>query len=545
MSAMKPEISWWRSGVLYQIYPRSFADSNGDGIGDLGGVIDRLDHLAWLGVDGIWLSPITPSPNADWGYDVADYCAVAPEYGTLADLDRLIEEARRRGIRVVMDLVPNHTSERHPWFLEARSSRTAKRRDWYVWADPKPDGSPPNNWVSNFGGPAWTFDAATGQFYLHNFTPSQPDLNWWNAEVRRAFEEIHRFWYARGVAGFRIDVCHAMIKDAELRDTPPAGDDSPYFERLLGLRQVYNANRPEAHDILRSWRRIADSYDPPRLLLGETYVHDPAAMARFYGAGDDELHLALNVPFQEVLFEASALRGIVERTESLLPPGAWPLWHAGNHDVSRMASRWAEGDPAKVRLAILLLLTLRGTPLLYQGDELGLPDTPLGREDIVDPVGVFFWPAHPGRDPVRTPMPWDDTPGGGFTAPGVRPWLPFGDLTAHNVRAQRDDPLSPLRLTRDLIALRRRSDDLWLGAYAPLAGPPGTWSWRRGEATIVALNLSPEPASLEMPPGRIEIGTDRARDGELAPGRIELRPWEGVLMTAHTPPQGVGRKPGG
>ena len=527
---MKPETPWWRSGVLYQIYPRSYADSNGDGIGDLGGVIDRLDHLAWLGVDGIWLSPITPSPNADWGYDVADYCAVAPEYGTLADLDRLIEDARRRGIRVVMDLVPNHTSERHPWFLDAKSSRTSRHRHWYVWADPKPDGSPPNNWLSNFGGPAWTLDAASGQFYLHNFTPSQPDLNWWNPEVRRAFEEIHRFWYARGVAGFRIDVCHAMIKDTELRDNPPAGADSPFFERLLGLRQVYNANRPEAHDILKSWRRIADSYDPPRLLLGETYVHEPAAMARFYGAGDDELHLALNVPFQEAPFEASALRAIVERTESLLPPGAWPLWHAGNHDVSRMASRWAQGDPAKVRAAILLLLGLRGTPLLYQGDELGLPDTALGREDIVDPVGVFFWPVHPGRDPVRTPMPWDDAPGGGFTAPGVRPWLPFGDLAAHNVRAQREDPSSALRLTRDSIALRRRSDDLRLGAYTPLASPPGTWLWRRGKATVVALNLSDEAASIEAQSGQIEIGTDRARDRERVLSRIELRPWEGVVI---------------
>ena len=329
---------WWRSGVLYQVYPRSFADSNGDGVGDLRGVIDHLDYLAWLGVDGIWLSPITVSPNVDWGYDVADYCDVQREYGTLADVDELVAEAGHREMRVLLDLVPNHTSDQHPWFADSRTSRAARHRDWYVWADGEAGGSPPNNWVSGFGGPAWTLDDATGQHYLHNFAPEQPDLNWWNGEVREAFDEIQRFWYDRGVAGFRIDVCHMIVKDAELRDNPASTDDDHRMARLLGQRPVHNSNRPEVHEVLRRWRRLADSYRPSRVLVGETVVYDLEELVRFYGTGADELDLAFNVPFLGARLDAQRLSGIVERTEALLPPGAWPVWAASNHDVSRMAS---------------------------------------------------------------------------------------------------------------------------------------------------------------------------------------------------------------
>ncbi len=302
--AARLDTPWWMSGVLYQIYPLSFADSNADGYGDLQGIADHLDHLEWLGVDAIWLSPITPSPNADWGYDVSDYCGVQPEMGTLDAFEGLIAEAHRRGIRVVLDFVPNHTSEDHPWFVDSRSSKTARHRDWYVWADAKPDGSPPNNWVSSFGGPGWTVDAHTGQYYMHNHLREQPDLNWWNDEVRDTFDEILRFWFDRGVDGFRIDVCNIIIKDALLRDNPPATADDPIDEQMFGQRAVYNANRPELHEVLRRWRTIADSYDPPRLLLGETPVDDAATLASYYGADLDELQLAFNFPFINAPLEA-------------------------------------------------------------------------------------------------------------------------------------------------------------------------------------------------------------------------------------------------
>src|SRR5689334_4537025 len=284
--------AWWRNAVVYQIYPRSFADTTGDGVGDLRGIVEHLDHLEWLGVDAIWLNPVTVSPDADWGYDVSDYTAVQPALGTMADLDTLLDEATRRELRVLLDLVPNHTSIEHPWFVDARSSRASAYRDWYVWADPKPDGSAPNNWVSSFGGPAWTLDDASGQYYLHNFLPEQPDLNWWNDDVCAAFDEILAFWFDRGIAGFRIDVCHMIIKDAELRDNPPARADDHAMAEFVRQEPVYNANRPEVHDIIRRWRHLADTYDPPRVLIGETNVEDLELMARYYGRGDDELHLA-------------------------------------------------------------------------------------------------------------------------------------------------------------------------------------------------------------------------------------------------------------
>ncbi|HSS10171.1 MAG TPA: alpha-amylase family glycosyl hydrolase [Acidimicrobiales bacterium] len=526
-------MSWWKTGVLYQIYPRSFADSNGDGVGDLPGVINHLDHLEWLGVDGIWLSPITVSPNADWGYDVADYCGVQPEYGTLEDLDRLVDEAGRRHIRVLLDLVPNHTSDRHPWFLDGRSSPAAAHRDWYVWADPKGDGSPPNNWVSAFGGPAWTFDEPSGQYYLHNFLPEQPDLNWWNEEVREVFDRILRFWFDRGVAGFRIDVCHMIVKDALLRDNPPATPDDHWTARVFGQRPIYNANRPEVHDVLRRWRRLAETYAPARLLLGETNVDDVETTISFYGHGNDEVQLAFNFPFINAEFEAEPLRAVVQLTEALIPPSAWPVWTASNHDVSRLATRWAKGDGRKIRAALVLLLTLRGTPVLYQGDEIGLPDTHLAREDLLDPVGVRFWPAYAGRDPVRTPMPWQNQPGGGFTPAGVKPWLPLGDVSACNVDAQRDDPGSVLTLARELIALRRATPDLQNGDYVSLSSPPEVWAWRRGATTVIVVNLSDHETVMDGRNGRIALSTNRGRHGQALSGGLELGPWEaGIIVSS-------------
>jgi alpha-glucosidase len=521
---------WWRSGVLYEIYPRSFADSDGDGIGDLRGVIDHLDHLEWLGVDGLWLSPVSPSPNADWGYDVADYCAVDPDYGSLATLDALVSEAGKRGLRILLDLVPNHTSEQHPWFVDARSSRTAPHRDFYVWADPGPDGGRPNNWTAQFGGPAWSLDPASGQYYLHNFTREQPDLNWWNPAVHRAFEEIIRFWWDRGVAGFRIDVCNMLVKDADLRDNPPATDEDSVAEQIFGHRFEYNANRPEVHAILQRWRAIADSYDPPRVLLGETDVHRLSMLPPFYGSGDDELHLAFNLPWLHADLTAETLRGVVEETERILPTGAWPVWTGSNLDTSRLATRWAAGDPGRIRCVLLALLTLRGTPVLYQGDEIGLPDGEMTEEALRDPIGRRYWPHVTGRDPERSPLPWDDGPGRGFTRPGAVPWLPMGTPPDCNVASQRHDPGSVLSFTRDLIALRRASPDLREGGYASRPSPAGTWVWQRGRRFTTALNLSDRTTRVDRLRGTVALATDRRRDDEPVAGSVELSPGEGVLV---------------
>lgn len=499
---------WWESGAIYQIYPRSFSDSNGDGVGDLAGIRSRLDYLEWLGVDGIWLNPITPSPNADWGYDVSDYCAVDPDFGDLDDLDALVSEAERRGMRVILDIVPNHSSDRHPWFVDARCSRVAAHRDWYVWADAV-DGRLPNNWTSVFGGSAWALDGDTGQYYLHNFLPAQPDLNWWNDGVRDEFDRILRFWFDRGIAGFRIDVAHGIVKDRELRDEP-----SPES-------RIYSMNRPEVHDVYRRWRRIAEEYAPPRLLLGETFVLDPVAMASYYGQSGDELQLAFNFAFVHTSFEAGELSRVVETTERAIPAEGWPVWTASNHDAGRFPSRWCEGDERKVRCALLTLLTLRGTPVLYYGDELGLPWVDVPPEQQHDIAG---------RDGCRTPMLWSDEPGKGFTRPGVEPWLPFGPAGPRSAAAQRDDPGSILSLCRDLLELRREHAGLRQGPYTSLPSPEGVWAWSRGDRYAAAVNLGGDDAVVEGLAGTILIGTSRERDGEPVRAGLGLAAFEGALL---------------
>jgi alpha-glucosidase len=498
-------------------------------VGDLQGIAARLDHLEWLGVDGLWLGPITVSPNADWGYDVADYLAVEPELGTLDDLDHLIAEAGRRGIRVLLDLVPSHTSDRHPWFVDSRSSRESTRTNWYVWADPGPDGAFPNNWVSSFGGPAWTFDEVRGQYFLHNHLAEQPDLNWWDEDVRRAFDDILTHWLERGVAGFRIDVCSGIVKDALLRDNPPAEEGDPLDVRIFGQRPVYNSDRPEVHEVLRRWRRLADGY-PDAVLLGETPVPTAETLAAYYGDGRDELHLAFNFPFLTAPFEADALRAVVEAVEAALPPAAWPVWTGSNHDLGRLASRWAEGHPERARVALVMLLCLRGTPVLFQGDEVGLEDADVPHERMRDPLGVRFWPAYSGRDGARTPMPWRDAPGGGFTRPGVVPWLPFGDLAACNVEAQRTDPDSLLLLTRDLIDLRRREPALRTGDYRTVPSGPGAWAWRRGGRVTVVAGMSDGRTDLEEVSGTVLAATDRRRLGEAVDGVVSVAGWEAVVV---------------
>jgi len=512
---------WWQGGVLYQIYPRSFADSNGDGVGDLTGITERLEYLEKLGIAGIWLNPVTVSPNRDWGYDVADYCDVDPELGTLSDLERLVAEAGARGIRVLLDLVPNHSSDEHAWFVEARSSPTSPHRDWYVWAGPRADGSPPNNWRSAFGGPAWTLDERTGQYYLHNFLPEQPDLNWWNEEVRNAFDEILRFWFERGIAGFRIDVAHGIVKDRELRDNPPAVEADDEHTRRVGQRPVYNMNRPEVHDVLRRWRQLAERFEPPRVLVGETWVSELDRWAAFYGNGSDELHLAFNFPFAFSPLEAEPLRRAVEDTELVIPEAAWPVWTLSNHDIRRFPTRLCGEEEPQVRCALLALLSLRGTPVLYYGDELGMPDVPIPDDRTRDPVG---------RDLCRTPMQWTAEPGAGFTEPGVEPWLPLGDASRCNVEEQRGRDDSILAFTQHLIALRRELPDLRVGSYASLPAPDDVWAWRRGGRVAVAVNLGGEQRSIASGPGVIAAATHTARQGEAVESTLVLGPWEGALV---------------
>jgi alpha-glucosidase len=468
---------WWRGGVLYQIYPRSFADSSGDGVGDLAGIRARLDHLEWLGVDGVWLNPTFPSPNKDWGYDVADYCSVHPELGTLDELDALVRDAGERGIRILLDLVPAHSSDRHEWFVDSRSSRESARRDWYIWRDQASDQD------SVFGGKAWTFDERTGQYYHHLFLPEQPDLNWMNQDVRSAFEEILRFWFARGIEGFRVDVVHELVKD------PPE-----------------QANRPEVHRVLRHWRSLADSYDPQRVLLGETWVLELEELATFYGNGTDELNLAFNFPFVFAGLDAGERAELVARTEEVLPVGAWPVWALGNHDTARFPTRLCEEDDGKVKAALLFLLTLRGTAVLYYGEELGMRQVEIPPERVLDVDG---------RDGARTPMPWGDVE-------WRDAWLPLGGNT-RTVEEQRDDPDSVLNFTRRLIELRQSRDDLLQGSYERLEAPPGVWAWRRGERTAVAVNLSDRPVQLSLR-GDVLLATDG--NDEVA----ELAPWAGVVL---------------
>ena len=559
---------WWHGAVIYQLYVRSWRDSDDDGYGDLRGIIERLDHLSWLGVDAIWLSPTMPSPDVDWGYDVSDYMGVHPELGTLADLDELIAQAGRRGMRVLLDLPPNHTSSAHPWFAEAASGRTAAHRNYYVWADARPDGGPPNNWLDFTGRPAWQWHDS-GQYYLHNFLAGQPDLNWWEPAVHREFARILEFWFERGVAGFRIDVAHGLYKDAELRDNPPLDSGNP-LEGAWGLRFVYNFNRPETHGVYRDWRKIAESYSPVRLLLGETWVPDAQQLAAYYG-DNDELQLGFNFPFAFSDFEPARLAVIVEQTLAALPPGGCPVWMGSNHDLGRFPSRWCGGDERKVRLALLVLATLPGTSVLYYGDEIGMTDVDvpvaLRRDHATLDVHVGG-----DRDRARTPMPWDGSPGGGFTGSGVTPWLPLAgtdgtgadrtgadrtgadrtgadrtgadrtgiDSTgagragadgAGTVAGQRDDPGSVLSLCRRLLALRR-AELGGLADFENLIAAGGQWAYRTGPL-VVAANFTDHPADMPAAAGEVLLTTCAEGTPE-SPGM--LRPWEGVITHASSGP---------
>ncbi|WP_229682681.1 alpha-amylase family glycosyl hydrolase [Siccirubricoccus deserti] len=520
--------------MIYQIYPRSFQDSNGDGVGDLPGILARLDHLVTLGVDAVWISPVYPSPMADFGYDVADYTGIDPAFGTLADFDRLVSAAHARGLRVILDYVPNHSSDRHPWFVESRASRNNARRDWYIWRDPAPDGGPPNNWLSEFGGPAWTLDTATGQYWYHAYLPEQPDLNWRNPKVREAMLDVLRFWLDRGVDGFRIDAIHHLFEDERLRDNPPNPEWRPGLSPARRLIRTHTMDQPEVQEAVAAMRRIADSYPDQRVLIGEAYLPIDRLMA-YYGAELSGFQLPFNFHLLSTPWKASAIAALIERYEAALPPGAWPNWVLGNHDRSRIASRLG---PAQARVAAMLLLTLRGTPTIYQGEEIGMTDVPIPPERVQDPWERRVPGLGLGRDPVRTPVPWEAGAGAGFTS-AAEPWLPLSeDGRPASVAAQARDASSVLSLYRALLALRRAEPGLSVGAYASVATDADEVLAyeRRDEVTgrrlRIALNLGNRRRELVgfAPSGRLLLSTHLTRSGEAIRGAMRLGPDEGVVV---------------
>jgi len=519
------EPRWWQSGVIYQIYPRSFQDMNGDGVGDLAGIEQRLDYLADLGVDALWISPIFPSPMVDFGYDVADYTGVDPIFGTLADFDRLLAAAHGRRLKVLLDFVPNHSSDRHPWFLESRSSRTNPKRDWYIWRDPVigPDGEkvPPNNWISDFGGPAWEWDEKTGQYYYHAMLREQPDLNWRNPGLKAAMLDAMRFWFDRGVDGFRVDILWHMIKAADFRDNPPNPDWKPGMADMHKLLQLHSTDQPEIFGIAAEMRALADSYGD-KLLVGEIYLPVERLMA-YYGKQGEGLHLPFNFQLIDAAWNAAALHRMVGDYEAALPPDGWPNWVLGNHDRPRIASRVGE---AQARVAAMLLLTMRGTPTLYYGDELGLADVAIPADKVRDPrelrePGLGF-----GRDPVRTPMPWDGSPCAGFT--DGEPWLPLNpDWRTRNVAAEASNARSILSLYRDLLRLRRTHPALSVGDVRLLSAHGHVLAYERtagDDRIVIGLNLSNETQQFGLPDGSPLLTTV----GDYVPGRLD--PDQGVIL---------------
>lgn len=515
------DLSWWKHAVVYQIYPRSFQDSNGDGIGDLNGIRERLDYLVDLGIDAIWISPIYPSPMADFGYDVADYCGIDLIFGTMEDFDRLLEEVHRRGLRLILDFVPNHSSDKHPWFLESRSSRESSKRDWYIWRDQ------PNNWQSHFGGSAWEFDERTGQYYLHEFLKEQPDLNWRNPQVKAAMFEAFRFWLRKGVDGFRIDVMWLIIKDDQFRDNPPNPAYTPGQGSRAQFLPVYDADRPEIHGLVAEMRAVLEEFGD-RVLIGEIYLPIPRLMA-YYGKELRGANLPFNFQLLQCAWTADDLAGTIGDYTSTLPPGAWPNWVLGNHDKSRIASRIGV---EKARAAALLLLSLPGTLTIYYGEELGMQDVPIRPEEAQDPAERRQPGIGMGRDPERTPMPWDDSPLCGFTE-GL-PWLPISSTNrAINVESSRNDPNSMLALYRRLLRLRHGEPVLVSGQLTDLSAADGVLQFGRSDGKKrfgIVVNLGETARQIPFEKGVIAVCTDLRREGETVNEQVQLKPAEAAII---------------
>jgi oligo-1,6-glucosidase/alpha-glucosidase len=512
---------WWKRGVVYQVYPRSFQDSDGDGVGDLAGIEARLDYIAALGIDAIWLSPIFPSPMADFGYDVADYRGIEPMFGDMAAFDRLLAAVHARGLKLLLDFVPNHSSNRHPWFVESRSSRTNPKRDWYIWRDAAADGGPPNNWISDFGGSSWTWDEATGQYYLHAFLKEQPDLNWRNPDLRAAMMDVLRFWLDRGVDGFRIDVLWHIVKAEGLPDNPINPDWTPDRTERDRLIQRYSTDQPEAHAIAAQFRALADSYGD-RVLIGEIFLPNDRH-ARWYGSLEHpEVHLPFNFQLIEHGWDAAVLRRVIGDYEASVPTFGWPNWVIGSHDAPRIAARIGE---AQARVAAMLLLTLRGTPTMYQGDEIGIGKVTIPPDRVRDPQDLRQPGLGIGRDRSRTPMPWDASAFAGFST--TEPWLPLNeDWPTRNVAAQEREPGSMLALYRSLLAARRSSRALAIGDFALVDADDDVLAYERrhdDERLLIVLNLGAQQRRLPYPAHAVleEIVLStlpcRTLDGTLAP----------------------------
>ncbi|MCE7060061.1 alpha-amylase family glycosyl hydrolase [Dyadobacter sp. CY343] len=524
---------WWQHGVIYQIYPRSFQDSNGDGVGDLKGIVSRLDYLKWLGIDCIWLSPIFTSPMADFGYDISDYCGVHPLFGTMADFDELLEEAHSRGMKVLLDLVPNHTSDQHPWFLESRSSRNNPKRDWYIWHDGGENGELPNNWLSVFGGHAWEWDEATDQYYYHAFLKEQPDLNWRNPEVQQAMLDVMRFWLDKGIDGFRVDVMWHMIKDSQLRDNPVAPDSPFHADDLIYDHYIptYSTDQPEVHEIVRMMRALTDEYEE-RVLIGEIYlpIHK---LVTYYGQGGSEAHLPFNFQLLTLPWDAARIASSIDEYEGALPLNGWPNWVLGNHDKPRIASRVGR---SQAKVAAMMLLTLRGTPTIYYGDEIAMRDVPIPMDEIVDPQGLNMPELNVSRDPARTPMQWSNEIHSGFSQ--HKPWLrlPYNSGRV-NVEMQKKDPHSMLAFYHKLIAARKQYAALNIGAYIPVYSDQQLISYIRqfgDERFLIILNLTHRPGYFRPRTGSysgiVILCTEIERVGMSVSGIIAMGGDEGLLI---------------
>lgn len=500
MQASSSSDPWWKHAVIYEVYPRSFQDSNGDGVGDINGVTSRLDYLKDLGIDAIWITPMYPSPQVDFGYDIADYEAIDPQYGTMVDFDRLVSEAKKRNIRVIMDYVPNHTSDQNQWFLESRSSRTSAKRDWYIWRDGKGPGKPPNNWQSWFGHSAWTFDAGSGQWYYHYFYIQQPDLNWRNPEVRKAMYDVLRFWLDRGAAGFRMDAVSRLFEDPGLHDDPILPGKNAFGDP--NIKHKYTDDLPEVHDVLRDIRKLVDSYPGDPVLISEADEPDVHELVKMYGPNNDEVQLPMDFQIADVnRLSAPEFRRLLDEIE-FNPAEGQPYYFFSNHDQARTWDRYGDGvhNDQIAKLMATLLLTTRATTQMYYGEELGMRTTvPTRKEDVKDPVGRTGWPKDKGRDGERTPMQWDDTKNAGFSA-GSKTWLPVPEsYRQYNVAAEGHDAGSILNFYKRLIAMRRQLSALRTGNYVAVnRDDSNVLSYLRrgsgGEASVlVALNMSAEP----------------------------------------------------
>lgn len=537
LSDSSKEFPWWQSGVIYQIYPRSFKDTNGDGIGDLAGIIEKLDYLndgtnRSLGIDAVWLSPFYPSPMADFGYDVSDYCNVHPMFGDLDTFDLLVEEAHKRKIKVIVDYVPNHTSDQHPWFLESRSSRNNPKRDWYIWRDPKPGGKLPNNWGAVFGGSAWEWDESTGQHYFHHFLKEQPDLNWRNPEVKEAMLDVLRFWLDRGVDGFRMDVVGMILKDPDFRDNPPNPITTwslPETDIFSRQKNIYNMDLDEVHEIISEFRKLLDSYGN-RSAIGEVWGELPRWI-KYYGVQGQGLHLPFNFRLIHLPWNMQSIRKSVDELEAALPEFAWPNYVLGNHDVPRLASRIGQ---EQARVAAMLLLTLRGTPTLYYGDEIGMENGIITPENLMDPQGIRLG-IERSRDVSRTPMQWDSSRYGGFST--TEPWLPVEpEFRSRNTAAMSDDPNSLLNLYRRLLHLRKEIPALSSGSYRSLeSNNNDVFLYMREHSTgryLIALNFSEQTQSISIPEERGEtiLSTSMDRSGTGTLDKLPLRGNEGIII---------------